>query len=733
MKLFLLLCLFQQTTGAARQTADTVGQPAAAVRHPADTTRLKVKQMGEVIIRAQKPVYEQNAYGTVVNVGNDLLTPGSSAMEALQRSPGIRLDPRYNALTLNGKTGITILIDGKLSHLSPAQLITFLNGMNAEDIERIEIMTTPPANFDAEGSAGVINIVLKKNKRLGNHGSLSVSGGYGQYVRGSGSVRLEHNTRKVELYAAYSYSHDHGAYQLIAAGTEVLPQWDGTTTFTYGGEGTSLSNSQIARGGMTVHLDPKTTLSGTLFYNVSQSSYHSLNQASYAFPPDSTFAFAGDIHSTGTWKGAYASVGFERHFKGSDKLTADLDYERDIARGSSSVLSTFLDEHGAPVDPGDTAFAPQQQGFSGTHENAGSVKIDYSGQWGERVTLETGIKGDYTSSLSSSGLLSLVNGAWVNRGGTTTTDLRVREGIGAAYASFHIRLDTTITLIAGVRYEFSQTLGSTASAGDTLNRTLNGLFPDIFLSKKLNERETLVASYTKRITRPTFDDLAPSVGYNDPVSIFTGNPLLRPTITHTLKLGYTNRGYSLSILASRDNYPIARYQVAAHPGSDLVYIEPQNLDYQNALTFQAVLPIRVTSWWTLNTSLSGGWTQYRASYNPVPYGRTFASGSADVTSTVTLPHQLSIEVYGNYTTRGYNAALYNYWNAALSMGIKKTIDAHSSLLLSVTDLCRMQYQSYLGAVTTDSFDSKVWVTYRPDSWVRPVLKISYVRAFGEKR
>jgi hypothetical protein len=717
MKLLLLLSLFQQTGSAGKATPDTA----------------RVKQMGEVIIRAQKPVYEQNAYGTIVNVGNDVLTPGSSALEALQRSPGIRLDPRYNTLSLNGKSGITILINGKLTHLSPTQLMTFLNGMNADDIERIEIMNTPPANFDAAGSAGVINIVLKKNKRLGNHGSLSLSGGYGQYEKASGSVRLEHNTRKMELYGAYSYSHDHGASQLIAGGTEVLPQWDGTTTFTYGGEGESLSNSQIARGGLTAHLDAKTTLGGELFYNYARSSYHSLNRASYAFPPDSTFAFEGDIHSASTWKGAYGTVNLERQFKGSDKLTVSLEYDHDIASTRSSVLSTFLDEQGAPVDPGDTAFAPQQQGFSGIHQDEGEVKIDYSGQLGKRVTLETGIKGDYSSTLSSSGLLSLVNGVWVDRGGTTTTNLLVREGIGAAYASFHIRLDTTTTLIAGVRYEFSNTRGSTASAGDTLNRTLNGLFPDIFLSKKLDDRQTLVASYTKRITRPSFDDLAPSVGYNDPVSVFTGNPLLRPTITHTLKLGYSNRGYSLSVFASRDNYPIARYQVVAHPGSDLVYIEPQNLDYQNSLMFQAVLPVRVTSWWNINTSLSAGWTQFKASYNPVPFSRTYAAGSANVTSTVTLPRRFVFEVYGNYTTPGYSSTSYNYWNAALSMGIKKTIDARSNLLLSVTDLCRMQYQSYLGAVTTDAFHSNVWVTYRPESWVRPVLKVSYVRTFGEGR
>ena len=711
MKLLLLLSLLQQTPTQKAPPPDTV----------------KVKQMSEVIVRAQKPVYQQGPYGTIVNVQNDLLSAGSSALETLERSPGIQVDHRYNTITLNGKAGVIVLINGRRSHLSADQLMTLLNSLNADDIEKIEIMTTPPANFDAEGSAGIVNIVLRKDRHRGNHGSLALSGGYGQGAKSSGSLRVEHNTGKIDVSAAYSFSHDHSAAQLLANGTEILPQWAGQTTFDYQSLGQSIYNSQAARAGLDAHLDSQTTVGTTFSYWYSRSNYNAQNQEDYLFP-DSAFHFKGNVVSTSTWKSPSASLTLERKLRKGEKLNLDLYYDVNLVGGGSSVQSAFLDQHGEPVDPGDTAFAPRQEGFSSATLKTGTVQMDYTREWNARLTLEAGVKGDYSRNLSSGGIESLVNGVWVDRG-DITSELLVRENIDAAYASFHIHLDTATTLIAGVRYEYSHTLG-TDNQTDTLDRKLSGLFPDVFITRKLGDHQTLEAAYTKRISRPSYDDLSNSIGYNDPLSVFTGNPFLRPTISHTLKAGYTNRGYALSLLVSRDEYPIARYQVVSQPGSDLIYIMPENLDYQNALTLQAVLPWKVTSWWDINTSFSGGWTQYKATFDPSPYQKTFPSCNINVTGVFKLPHHITVEAYGNYTTRTYYAANMNYANAALSLGFKKALGASSNLLLSISDVCRMQYLNTLGQVTQDAFDSKVWVSYRPESWVRPIVKVSYTRTFG---
>lgn len=709
MKLLILLSLLQQT----------------------DTTHLKVKQMSEVVIKAAKPVYQQSAYGTIVNVGNDVLSPGSSGLEALARAPGIQIDHRYNGISLNGKTGVIVLIDGRKSHLSDSQLLTFLGSLNADDIERIELMVTPPANVDAEGSAGVINIVLKKDRKIGNHASLSVSGGYGEYDKGSGSLRVEHNTKMVNLFAGYSVSHDHTASAVTATGTEIVPEWSGQTTFAYGSVGESISNSQTVRAGVTVKPDTHTNLELGSAYNYVHTQSNSQNTADYAFP-DSAFLFDGHINSTSVWKSADTWFSAERRFRAGEKLNLSLDYQAAQPWSNGTVQSAFLNQHGQPVDPNDTAFAPDQLSRSTATLHTGTVQLDYARSWGDRWTLETGVKGDFSHNLSGGGLQSLVNGVWVDRDGTQA-DLLVRENIDAAYASLHVRLDSTLTLISGLRYEYSHTQGINEPTGtDTLDRKLSGLFPDVFLTKKIAPNQSLQLSYTKRISRPGYDDLSNAVGYNDPLSLFTGNPLLHPTLTHNLKFGYTNGGYAVSLLASRDVYPIARWQVVLKPGDNNIYIMPENLDYQDELMLQAVLPWKVTSWWDLNTSFTGGLTNYRASYNPQPYSITFASCILDVTGVFRLPRHFTIEAYGEYTTRNYYAANRNAGNAAFSMGIKKELSATSNLLLSVTDICRMQYVNTLGQVTRDDVSSDVRVDYRPEGWVRPIVKVSYTRTFGAR-
>ncbi|TDX02018.1 outer membrane beta-barrel protein [Dinghuibacter silviterrae] len=698
MKILLLLCLFQHT----------------------DTVRLS-----EVVVKATKPVYQQGPYGTIVNVGNDPLSQGSSALQALERAPGITIDHRYNSVMLNGKTGVTVLINGKVTHMSPTQLMNFLSSLNADDIERIDIMTTPPANFDAEGSAGIVNIILKKNKKKGTHGSLSLSGGYGEWPKASGSLRVEHNTGKVNLSASYSYNYDHNQTLLEAGGNEIIPEWNGLTTFVYNSNAQSIGQGQTARVGVDVQLTPRTTAGLRLSYDVWQSRSHSVNRVLYDFLPDSVFNFDGTIDGAILWKNPSASFTLERSLRKGAKLNLDIDYDDYITTGNSSVTSTFLDQHGNPYAPGDTTFAPVQRGYTGATQHVGSAKIDYSGPLGRCVQLEAGVKGDYSHSLSNAGLLSLVNGAWINRSGTTTNNFLVTEGIAAAYASFHIRFDTLTTLIAGARYEYSRTI-----ATDTLHRILNGLFPDIFLTRKVGDDRAVVLSYTKRISRPSYDDLESSIWYNDPISVFTGNPLLRPTITHNLKLSYTSHGYALSVLASRDNYPIARYTATARAGSDLVYIAPVNLDYLEAVLLQAVLPLKPLPWWDINASASGGWTQYHASYNPIPYEKSFLSGSLNVTSVVRFPRHYLVQVSGTYNTQSFYGASENKGAATLSAVVKKEMGTRSSLLFSLTDITRVQYQGYIGSVTRDPFSTQVYVTFRPEGWWRPVAKISYVRAFG---
>jgi iron complex outermembrane receptor protein len=129
-------------------------------------------------------------------------------------------------------------------------------------------------------------------------------------------------------------------------------------------------------------------------------------------------------------------------------------------------------------------------------------------------------------------------------------------------------------------------MDNAAPGGDTVDRRLGVFFPNILLSRKTGDRSEWQLSYSKRISRPSYTDLASFVGYSDPAAVYTGNPLLLPTITDNLKLGYTYHGSSFSLLFSRDKDPIARYQLTVGPGGNLLYVSPQNLGYQDNISAQ---------------------------------------------------------------------------------------------------------------------------------------------------
>ncbi len=222
------------------------------------------KQLGEVVVRADKPLFEQSTEGTVVNVASSVLTKGSSALQVLERSPGVVIDYRNGGIALNGKNGVIVMLNGKQMRMPIEQVTALLNGMSANDIEKIELLTTPGARFDAEGSAGIINIVLKRNSKRGTNGSFSLTGGYGWGEKGTGSLNLAHNTGKVNLYSSYSFLRDRSISNMFITSSQNMPVLGGRLDVSMRETTKYLQNNHDAMLGVDVSLNSKTTIGSSL-------------------------------------------------------------------------------------------------------------------------------------------------------------------------------------------------------------------------------------------------------------------------------------------------------------------------------------------------------------------------------------------------------------------------------------------------------------------------------------
>src|SRR6266498_549151 len=159
-----------------------------------------------VTVFAKKPLYEQKIDRLVINVENSITSAGNTALEVLERSPGVVVDHQNNSISMNGKDGVVLMINGKINYMPISAVVQLLSGMSAGNIEKIELITTPPANFDAAGNAGYINILLKADNNYGTNGSFSGSLGYGKGWVTEASFNFNHRKGKVNLYGDLSYS-----------------------------------------------------------------------------------------------------------------------------------------------------------------------------------------------------------------------------------------------------------------------------------------------------------------------------------------------------------------------------------------------------------------------------------------------------------------------------------------------------------------------------------------------
>lgn len=693
------------------------------------------KQLGEIVIRGYRPLIQQRADGTIINVERSLMTKGSSALEVLERSPGVVIDHQNNGIILNGKSGVMVMLDGKPVRMALDQVVTMLGGMSANDISKIELLTSPSAAYDAEGSAGLINIITKKNRKMGTTGSLSLTAGYGYGEKGTGSLGLNHRSGETNLYGSYTYSHDKAYSDFHAIGSEQEPLLGGLATSDFLSIAAPVLNNHQAAFGMDTRLNKGLVVGVILNYNNSSAVIQTVNHGLYLIQPDSVYQLNAIVSGVNHWRNVTSSMYAEQQLRPGEKILLNLDhidYKNDYPIG---VQSSFLDRNGNKAGNNDTLFSPRLKGLSNTLIRVWSVKADYIRQCNSGITLAAGLKGTETRTNSTSAIEGLVNGAYVSRP-SAMNNILMKEGIGAAYISLKAKLDSSTELVAGLRYEYSGTLMTNPVNGQNIaDRKLSLLFPSILFSKKTGNDAEWLLSYSKRISRPSYADLASYVTYNGPNSVNTGNPMLKPTITNNLKLGYHYKSYSFATLLSRDDNPIARNQIVYTVDKKQLAVSPQNLVYQNNLTFQANLQFSVKTWWEMNYDLIGGWHRFRLDYTPQPAEKTYFTYNLHTVQTFKLPEQFSLEFSGYYNSSFYNGSRKVDGYGVLNAGIKKELKNNGgSFQLVVSDPFRTNViSSYFGSLTQEAFDLKTQVSFHTETSKYLLIRLSYSRTFGLAR
>lgn len=469
-------------------------------------------------VTARKPFLEQKAGMLVVNVDQSITGQGGTVIDMLRKVPGIVV--AGNRIQMAGKSGLTILIDGRPTKYMDIQ--SLLRDMPADNIKSIEVISQPGAQYDAEGSGGVINLVLKKNSLLGTNGSVYASGGYGQRAKYRAGTQLSHRSGKLNLTGGAAWNRNSWV-----EGLDLVRRFD-DRTFVQTNRDFGIPKSYSLRLGADYDLTDKQRIGLNARYNWGQSPRSANNATNVLNPETGTVmeSFVTSAERTRPWTSLNLDAFYRIKLDTSgQEINFDASYNR-FTRDGRVELNTV----------GDGGF-PDRVNLEPSGADIVSGQVDYKKPLSQTLIFKAGVKASMAE-LDNELLARLSqNGEMV-----IDEDLSNRflydENIKAAYTSIGWEKGD-FSANFGLRFEDTQTKGFNVTLDSTNNRNFSQLFPSVSFNAPAFGDIGISMAYSYRIERPSYYDLNPFVSYLDPLTFEKGNPFLRPELIHSGQFSLT--------------------------------------------------------------------------------------------------------------------------------------------------------------------------------------------------
>jgi len=680
------------SVGHRKQLSNSFELGATELQLPVLSLKEAPKDLSNVTVSARKPFVETKLDKTIVNVDASPTSAGSTALEVLEKSPGIMVNTD-GIISLRGKQGVVVMVDGKQTYLSPADLATLLRNMPASALETIEIMTNPSARFDASGNSGVINIRTKKGRNDGFNGSVMLGATTSIYKldgniylmpKSQNSFNFNYKKNKINLFGNYNPNYFRGrntmnftSKQIDADDGLVKGYTDQQTRFKFGNFNQTLKlgvdwspNKKnvfgaVASGFLFNGKPTPTTVANMLDLNNNLESQLITNTKN-----DISFRnFTGNLN----WRHTFDSTGRE--------LATDFDYVRYSNQSDMMLVTNIYDAALKPV--GHT----ELRGDIPVDINIYTLKSDYVKPIrGGRI--EFGVK---TSLVKTDNLVN-----YENRYGTSgdwTPDLirsnhfLYEENVNAAYLSVN-RQYKKWTVQGGLRVENMNATGNQLTSKQKFKRDTTNLFPTAFVSYAVNKKHTITASYGRRILRPNYQDLNPFIFFLDTLSFRQGNIYLRPQFTNNIELSHAFMGKFITSLAYNQTDDVISQIIKPLEGSGgkKRFLTPDNVASLRNLSASVTAPFSVAKWWNVNFFGNVFNNHYKGVYDTINIDLQFTSFSMNVTNSFTIAKGFSAELSGFYRYRAIDNLSKVEPLYQMSIGLQKQVmSGKGTVRLNVRD------------------------------------------------
>ena len=714
---------------------------------------LDVDTLDEVMVVAERTTVEIKLDKKVYNIGKDLTTAGGTVSDALNNVPSVTVDVE-GAISLRGNENVRILINGKPSAMAGFGDSNILSQLPAEAIERVEVITSPSARYDAEGTAGILNIILRQKETLGFNGSFTLTGGNPDNL--GLSTALNYRREKYNLFSNFGWRYSDAPRTTF---TDV----DYFDTLDEDGEldipefrriredqnVDRLSRNYNANLGMEYFLNESSSITGSFFYNFGNDSDVSLNNSerfNNNVIVEETLRRERETEKDNSFQIALNYV--KKFGEDSDhKLTADFQYEKKKEDGLTYLNEDYLFTDQAIPEP----FQIEQE-FTNEDKNEYLLQADYVLPLGKDSRFEAGYRGSFENSVTDYQL---------DQEDTDTGILEVNEAISnifdytenvnALYTQYGSKLGK-FSFLFGLRLENTQLKGEIDSRlteqelneefgfpiDTDFDRNYLGLFPTVNFIYNLNSADTgneesITLGYNRRINRPRGWYINPFPSRSSRTNIFQGNPNLAPAYSSTFDLGYLKRWDKFTLTSSiyyqheTDSFERVQENTGQQTtdGIDIIRTIPINLATNKRTGAELGVMYSPEKWLRLNSSFNFYQFETEGEFNDVDYGAKNTSWFARFSSKVTLP--LAIDWQTSAFYRGARQEAQSDTEGIFSLDLafsKEILNKKATISVNVRDL--LNSRKYKSVTTTDFYSR-----YSEFQWRQRQVNVSFIYRFNQ--
>ena len=702
--------------------------------------------LGVAVITAEKPIYKVELDKKVYDMANDPMSQGQTLSDALANVPSVSVDAEGN-VSLRGNDNVKFLIDGKPSGmLGVSDVAEALKNIPAENVERIELVTNPSARYEASGSAGIINIVLKKGSNIGFNGSVTLNGGIPKMV--GGNVNLNYKTKKYNIFTTlgsrFMDREGEGSAFMTSynEGTDVVKQYRSTNR-----DNNRIRRNYNIRLGGEYYLDENNTIGLSAGYRYNNGNNNALVDYNY-FDNAMTFLkneynlqnekeIENNFDLDFNYKHEFDKKGHEFAFTG--RFSSQKEDEDGFVNGLTKVLDKTTGNYVDEITNRITDNLEDQKNVV--------LTADYVRPIGEKGKFELGARADFSDTKTNNKTFFLTDAGDYEEDSRFFANVDNQQNVFAAYAQYGNAIGEKFQYFAGLRLESSDMKIKNYTSGENISKKYTDLFPTLTLNYKFTEKNELQLSYSRRVRRPMGFMLMPFFSATDDRNVRNGNPDLNPTYTNSYELAYITTVGKLMVTPSlfyqRTTDMINQFQRKNYNdnGDEVFITKPINIGDEDRYGLDLTATYKPAKWWSLmfNVNLfgynrTGFYEETNVVKDPVTgvestkvdtqdFSGDGFSSRGRLSSNFILPADFKIQVAGNYMGSMKTAQQKIEDNLSMDFSLSKDLfNKQATLSLNIRDV----FNSRKRESTTYGAD---YTNYESMRWMKRSINLSFTYRF----